>query len=534
MPTKKEDKLKWILGRYFLLFSVISMVIGLSIYSVLAYDSQKNSSWENIIYLRDEQGRYLNNWFLERAKIINNISFCKAVKEQDLAEMKNLFKEHLGITTGFENLAYANREGNVLLYGDVEYTNISVADREYFRLAMQGESCLSELMVSRFTDNPIVIVSSPVISEQGQISGVIFAPLKWSKIMQIISFYRLGDTGETYIVDKKGMIFSSNSDKSPDQLKTKAAVIQNLRSKEGSCDQYLDDQGFQVYGAYTDLKNFKWGLLVEIDKDELFIHFRKDFGIALLLCFLIIGVIIYPCSSYITRKIVSPLELMTKDIIEFAQCCEKEGNCQLKDRVVYYQEVAAVKESFAEIGQKVNHIHTVMQSQIFYEPLTGLANKRYFLLRGQEIIELAYRKQTNCSLIYFSIDRFKQIKEDLGQEVCDRILLHIADILGKTTRLSDVLGRPGENEFALFLPETDADEVWQIAEKYRQEVEKAPLTVEFNALSLSVSIGIAAFLGNSEKYINSIDLLEKLFEESRNALLWAQEKGGNRVELTCL
>ena len=172
MLDKKVDKLASVLKKYFLVFSLLGLVTGLSIYSILSYNSLLKSSWINIAKIRDEQARYLDNWFKERAMIINNIAFSKAVKENDLTEMKAVFKEQLGLTTGFENLGYIDREGNVLLYGQVEYTDVNVADRDYFKEAMRGKSCISELIISRFTNNQVVNVSCPVISDQGKFPGL--------------------------------------------------------------------------------------------------------------------------------------------------------------------------------------------------------------------------------------------------------------------------------------------------------------------------------------------------------------------------
>jgi len=533
MLAGKEKKLTWILGKYFLLLSLLSMLIGLSIYSVLTYHSQKNISWVNLTNLRNEQARFLGEWFWERSNIINNISFYEVVKKQDLAEMKVLFKEQLGITRGFENLGYADKEGNILLYGDVEYTNANIADRDYFKLAMQGVISVGEMTTSKITNAPVVTVSSPVISEQGQILGVVFAPLKWSKILQIISLYPLGKTGEAYLIDSKGRIFSSNPNKTKEQLETKVAMINTLIETENGYAEYKDCLGSQVFGAYQQINNSAWGLLVEIDKAELFAFFCQDLGLVILFSLFILGAVIYPCSRYLTRKIVSPLEQMTTNIIQFADCCEKETNCQLADGGVFYDEVAAIKESFGEIREKISYIRTIMQSQIFYEPLTGLANMRYFLLRGQEIIELAYRKHTSCSLVYISIDKFMQIKEEFGQEVYERLVVHIADLLGSMARPSDILGRLDGDIFTVALPETSAEEARSLVEKFRVQVAESAVEVEFNAFSLTVSIGVATFLGDSEKFPSSLDLMEKLFEESRKMMSWAQEKGGNRVELSC-
>ncbi|MGI6144925.1 MAG: sensor domain-containing diguanylate cyclase [Peptococcia bacterium] len=534
MLDKKVDKLASVLKKYFLVFSLLGLVTGLSIYSILSYNSLLKSSWINIAKIRDEQARYLDNWFKERAMIINNIAFSKAVKENDLTEMKAVFKEQLGLTTGFENLGYIDREGNVLLYGQVEYTDVNVADRDYFKEAMRGKSCISELIISRFTNNQVVNVSCPVISDQGEISGVVFAPLRWSKITGIISFYHFDNTVKSYLVDRKGAIFTSSSEVSEEELAIRASVIDMLKNEGKSSGEYQNSQGAQIFGTYKKLDNYVWGLLVEVEKSTVVEKFHQEMWYIILFVFLIYLLLIYPLSRFVAGNIVHPLEQLVKGIIQFVNNCEKETNLQLVEEGLCYEEMAVIKESLGEIGQKFSNMQRLLQSQVFYEPLTGLANKRYFLLRTQEITELAFRKRTPCSLISFSIDNFMQIKEKFGLEFSEKVLVHTADILGETARLGDFLSRTEEERFALILPETDAQEAMQMAELLRKKIMENPVEVGYDSVSFTISVGIATFLGDSEKYENSLDLQEELFAESTKGMLTAQKNGGNTVKFTGL
>ena len=534
MLEKKVDKLIRILRKYFLLFSLLGLGIGLSIYSILSYNALINNSCNNISKLREEQAQYLDIWFKERAMIINNISFCEAVKEENLTEMKALFKEQMGLTTGFENLAYADRDGNVLLYGQVECTNINIADRDCFKIAMQGKSCLSELLTSRFTKNAVVNVSCPVISEQGEISGVVFAPLRWSKITGIISRYHFGHTVQSYLVDKKGEIYTSSPETSEEELEIRASVIERLKDKNKSFGEYQNYQDAKILGAYKKLGNYDWGLLVEVEKAAVIKLFHKEMKHTILLTLLFYLLLIYPLARLVAANIVRPIEQMTKSIAQYAENCEKETNLQLIEKGLCYEETAAVQESLGEMGHKITNMQRLLQSQIFYEPLTGLANKRYFLLRTQEITELAFRKRSQCSLFCFSIDNYIQIKDNFGQEVSEQVIVHTADILGKTARFGDILGRTEEERFTLILPETNAQEVMQLAELLREKIMENPVEVGYDRVSYTISVGIASFLGNVEKYKNSFDLQENLFAESIKGMQTAQKNGGNTVIFTSI
>ena len=57
---------------------------------------------------------------------------------------------------------------------------------------------------------PVVVVASPVYSPQEEISGVIFGTLGLDRIDRFISSFRFGRTGETYLVDNRGIMLTES------------------------------------------------------------------------------------------------------------------------------------------------------------------------------------------------------------------------------------------------------------------------------------------------------------------------------------
>ena len=73
-----------------------------------------------------------------------------------------------------------------------------------------------------------------------------------------------------------------------------------------------------------------------------------------------------------------------------------------------------------------------------------------------------------------------------------------------------------------------------MAELLRKKIMENPVEVGYDSVSFTISVGIATFLGDSEKYENSLDLQEELFAESTKGMLTAQKNGGNTVKFTGL
>ena len=89
------------------------------------------------------------------------------------------------------------------------------------------------------------------------------------------------------------------------------------------------------------------------------------------------------------------------------------------------------------------------------DPLTGLLNHQAFSdLLGLEV-ERARRYDHGLTLVFFDLDRFKEINDTFGHMEGDRVLHRIGTLASSMLRGSDVAGRMGGDEFAVLLLETD-------------------------------------------------------------------------------
>ncbi len=126
------------------------------------------------------------------------------------------------------------------------------------------------------------------------------------------------------------------------------------------------------------------------------------------------------------------------------------------------------------------------------DDLTGLFNRRGFFTVASEFLKLADRRKRRAFLLFMDVDNLKRINDTLGHHRGDQALVEIANILRKTFRRSDVIGRMGGDEFAVFPLETTRDCVSGIEDRLRKNV------VNFNKeknnlFELSVSIGVSFY-----------------------------------------
>lgn len=153
------------------------------------------------------------------------------------------------------------------------------------------------------------------------------------------------------------------------------------------------------------------------------------------------------------------------------------------------------------------------------DPLTGLYNRRAFLLLANQLIKSAIRRQESMALLVLDIDHFKRINDRYGHGVGDRIIANLAQTMRQTLRQSDVACRYGGEEFVILLPDCDKAMAVQVAERLRQAVEKGAPGIVF----YTVSIGVAAASGEQIR-------LEELINRADLAMYRAKDMGRNRVQ----
>jgi diguanylate cyclase (GGDEF)-like protein len=160
------------------------------------------------------------------------------------------------------------------------------------------------------------------------------------------------------------------------------------------------------------------------------------------------------------------------------------------------------------------------------DPLTGLAEQASFHAAVQNELRRAKRYGQPVAVALFDLDDFYDTNQELGKLVCDRLLRETALLLANKIRDIDLAGRPGEDELALVLPETDRNGALLVAERFRREVEQyfGRREASHGPVGLTVSGGVAC-------YPDDATTAEDLLARAAQALYRAKVAGKNTVQL---
>jgi diguanylate cyclase (GGDEF)-like protein len=159
------------------------------------------------------------------------------------------------------------------------------------------------------------------------------------------------------------------------------------------------------------------------------------------------------------------------------------------------------------------------------DPLTGLPNRRRLLETARSQLAHAARHQLPISVLVIDIDHFKTINDRFGHVAGDRILTAVARTLRETLRQEDTIARLGGEEFVAVLPGTGAQDAEPVAERCRRSIEDADLSVEGARCPLTVSVGVAEYVGNV------ILTPEEIIARADKALYRAKQAGRNCIRI---
>ena len=168
-------------------------------------------------------------------------------------------------------------------------------------------------------------------------------------------------------------------------------------------------------------------------------------------------------------------------------------------------------------------LHEEAQRLSITDGLTGVWNRRYFLMQFPQALAAAQRFQRPFSVLMLDLDGFKAINDTHGHQRGDAILVEFTKRVTRVIREVDTFARYGGEEFICLLSETDIHGARTTAEKILDAIRSEPFGgAGEQPLTITVSIGVASYPLHGETY-------KSLVEASDKALYRAKQEGRDRV-----
>ncbi len=186
----------------------------------------------------------------------------------------------------YQGLWAAHRSGVIfagtLKNGDTTaYANLDVHDRAYFVQARDTlQPVISEPMISKVGNVPIVVITVPLKTPTGEFDGLIGLSVEVDYLAQIISTQKLGETGYPFAIDRRGLMFAH-----PDPARTMKLnftevagaelVARRMLAGETGIEEYVSSQGDRKVAAFSPVAITGWSIAASQNADEFTASIRR-------------------------------------------------------------------------------------------------------------------------------------------------------------------------------------------------------------------------------------------------------------------
>ncbi len=250
----------------------------------------------------------------------------------------------------------------------------------------------------------------------------------------------------------------------------------------------------------------------QVDR-ELYIGF---FALVVFLLLFVVG------SGLLFQRIVGhPVSYLIRSLRNISQDLTKQ---ELIRRITQ-DEIGELTDALNGLLQRIRTYQAKLVRLANTDGLTGIFNRRTFFNKGEDLIMV---HPEDVYFLLIDLDHFKTINDTYGHVVGDAVLEKVAGLLQGSmrtsgTRVSDIVGRLGGEEFGILMFVDNIDHAVSVAERLRQTIESTPVEAGGVPVSTTGSIGVAATVAGES--------LDDLYQRADRACYLAKDKGRNRVEV---
>lgn len=300
-------------------------------------------------------------------------------------------------------------------------------------------------------------------------------------------------------------------------------------------NEFQVDSFFGLAGNIIYNDSIVGNVVISSNKNIIFAELR------IVILIIILGMIIQTFLLWIFFKWVSTVYLHNRlnDIINGLNLIETGADkfTPLKVDKKQEDEISAIQKSFNNMAEKLQISHNEMKAYnkeleekvqertaqlekiSITDRLTGLYNRHKIDSVLENELKRSKRSGSSFSLILIDIDDFKFVNDTYGHQMGDKVLIEIANLLLKNTRVTDTTGRWGGEEFLIITVETQLEVALFLAESIRSKIESY-LFPKID--SVTISVGVSSYEQGST--------ISNMISKADAALYVSKENGKNQVQ----
>lgn len=435
---------------------------------------------EAIVRIAKESADHLNNYIDQFVTPLVGLSENEDIQSMDLERQMEVINSQINPT--YLNIAVVDLNG-IAHYTDGSVLNLS--DREYIQETMTGKIAFSEVIISRKTGAPVIMVSVPIFQEQAVV-GTLIARLDVDFLQDYAYSRGYGDNGKSYIISDIGTFISRpeeeedrdnynlfdmvSDDKSLESFS--AFVRDSLKQNEGYGT--YESQGNKIVMGYAAIDKTNWRIYIGTNEED---TLKSLYGLKKM----IIGVMaltILLCTiaaSVFVKRFSDPI-IELDDL--FAQGAKGDLTIRFTPRS---------KDEIGRVGISFNRMMDKIKTLTQYDPLTTLLNQ-YVLEKDLETL-VHSEEPVQFTLIMVGIDKFSFVNETYGYITGDAVLSEVARRISSCATGTHQAYRYKGDKFVVLCTEGTDEEINALAQNILSLL-KDSYQIDDKIIEINISIGV--------------------------------------------
>lgn len=362
----------------------------------------------------------------------------------------------------------------------------------------------------------IISISHPIWNEDGQYLGYIAGTIYLDKngsLSRLMREHYFTDHSYLYVVDQYGeLLFHIDPERVGENVAQMPLVQKAMTGFEGSAEG-RNSKGIDMLAGFAPVRAANWGVVVQKPREQVLAsldeHLMRVFWQSLPLAILTLIVI-----WFLALLISRPLRQLARNA---ERVNEKDVQQSILAIRSWYYEASqlkmAVLNAIGLLNDKIHQLDTVSQT----DPLTNLYNRRGM----QRLLDEFEANNEPFSVLALDIDHFKAVNDRYGHDVGDLVIQQLAFQMKTFIREGDIACRVGGEEFLVFLPNTNAEKAFNLAQSLRESIANTQMP---KVQRITVSVGLGCV--HESVTMQNIDLAIK---QADRALYKAKNAGRNCV-----
>lgn len=344
------------------LFFMTSLVTGVQMYT--AYNQEKESMHGILQNQALQFSNQVEMWFTlikQGGHLFVSESFVQNANQKEMQKLLGNMHNELNV---FDDLIVAKENGEItnIYPHNPNVIGKSMAGYNYFQNTITSRNAqISKVLLSPTTGKPVIVITQPIIKENGELTGVLLQNIKLDALQDMSEGAKIGQTGQTLVFTSDGKIIVPQNSESSEYISYISGELNDLFKKDlRSMGKFTRENGEAAMVATARVKTPGWGIAVTITQKEVLQGFYDSIKYGVI-TFCIIFLFISFVSLLIFNKLFRSITTVTKHFTSI-----NEGNfssVKISEEVIHSapQELQELCTTFNTMSQTIQNNIDVIQ-----------------------------------------------------------------------------------------------------------------------------------------------------------------------------